>query len=605
MKTTHAGRLALVLILTLYSAWLLSYWEPACVAPDTVGLCQQAQHFAESGLEPYHPESPAQMVASHWVQTDDATYRGRFPPGYPALLSVAYRLVGPEWSLLTAPLLGAVAVGVLFFLGLSMEVRPTHPSSPSTADGPAPGVVETPDPGPGGRVGSDSGEEPTPRDIWPGVLGAALLATNPLQNRLVLHGDTHVPAVACILAGLWLLLRWDRHPSNGRAFAVGLAWGLLPSLRYGEVVFSLAAGAFMAARGLQQETRTRRTLWAAVVGAGIPLALLGGYSTLAYGSPWRTGYAFTNEQAAFSLSSIPGHLSFYLSSLAAQPTVGAVVAMGTGALGFMILKRESRPLGLLLLGAILLSVLLYTSYYWGVSEHASLALRFFLPAMACLFVAITWLMTQARGRSKWTLRAIVTGLIILGAIRSHSGMREEGQAMRGGAALVTAARQAVPEGSVMICPRGLGETLTYGGRWRIVPQWLFPGDPERGRIIVPWEVTPDQAREYAGRPAPMQTTRGAALRSHYRGLDDLDLVRAVLTDIREWDPPADVYWIGDPRVVTSVDSLLTNRTFRALGHLAFPGWSEEEATAGGPIRIPARIPIFVLEPGPSPEEPPT
>jgi hypothetical protein len=343
-----------------------------------------------------------------------------------------------------------------------------------------------------------------------------------------------------------------------------------------------------------------------VAGAGIPLALLGGYNTLAYGSPWRTGYAFTHEQTAFSLSSIPGHLSFYLSSLAAQPIVGAFVALGMGALGLMILKRESRPFGLLLLGAIFLSVLLYTSYYWGENEYASLALRFFLPVMACLLVAVSWLLPQAQGRTKWPLRATVTGLIILGAIRSDAGMREEGQAMRGGAALVAAARQAVPEGSVMICTRGLGETLSYGGRWRIVPQWLFPGDPERERIIVPWEVTSDLAREYAGRPAPMQTTRGAALRSHYRGLDGLDLVRAVLTDIREWEPVADVYWVGDPRVVTGVDSLLRNRRFRPLGHLALPGRSEEAAaTAGGPTRIPARIPIFILEPGLSPGEPPT
>ena len=74
-------------------------------------------------------------------------------------------------------------------------------------------------------------------------------------------------------------------------------------------------------------------------------------------------------------------------------------------------------------------------------------------------------------------------------------MREEGLALRGGRELVSAVRQTVPPGSVLICPRGFGETLAYTGLWRIVPQWLFPGDPERDRIVVPWEVTPEMVRE--------------------------------------------------------------------------------------------------------------
>jgi hypothetical protein len=603
MKLTHVGRLVLVLTLALYSAWQLSHWEPVCVAPDTVGLCQQAQHFAESGVEPFRPESPAQMVSSHWVQTGDATYRGRFPPGYPALLGLAYRMAGPERSLLLAPLLGAVALALLFFVGLGLEVRTSQSGSPSTAYSQDPGVEGITEGDPSDGSGRAFTETPSPRDVWPALLATILLAAFPLQNRLVLHGDTHVPAAVCILAGIWLLLRWDRDPLKRRAFAAGMAWGLLPSLRYGEAVFSLAAGAFLAARGLQPRTHHRKTLWAALVGAGIPLALLGIYNTLAYGAPWRTGYAFTHEQTAFSLSVIPGHLSFYLSSLAAQPTLASFVALGACALGLMILRRESRPFGLFLLGASLLSVLLYTSYYWGENEHAPLALRFFLPAMVSLFVANAWLLTEARGRKKWPLRAVAAVLIAFGVIRSEAEMRDEGRAMRGGAALVAAARQAVPEGSVLICPRGFGETLSFGGRWRIVPQWLFPGDPERERIIVPWEVTADLAREYADRPAPMQTTRGAALRSHYRGLVGSDLVRAVLTDIRQWEPSAAVYWIGDPGVVAGVDSLLTNQAFRALGRLAFPGGSEEAAAADGPTRIPAGIPIFVLEPGPSSEGP--
>ncbi len=571
MKPRHTSRLLLPLTLVLYSAWVLSHWEPVCVAPDTVGLCQQAQHFAESGLKPFQPESPAQLVGTHWVQTEDATYRGRFPPGYPALLGLAYRLVGPEWSLLLGPLFGALAVSLLLLFGLSL----------------------------GHQNGRDS------RDLWPPLLAAVLLATFPLLNRLVLHGDTHVPAMVNILAGIWLLKRWDRKPSKQRAFAAGLAWGLLPSLRYGEAVFTLTAGAFMAVRGLRKGKGHGNTVWPSVAGAMIPLALLAGYNGLAYGSPIRTGYALTQEQTAFSLSVIPGHLLFYLSSLLAQPIVVSFVALGIGALGVMIRNRKARPLGLFLLVASLLSVLQYTSYYWGENEDPSLALRFFLPAMASLFVAITWLLVHTTGRQRWPLRVAVAGLVMLGVFGSEVEMREEGLALEVGVGLVTAARQAVPDGSVLICPRGLGETLLYGGTWRIVPQWLFPGDPQRQRIIVPWEVPPEVAQEYADRPAPMQAARGAVERSHYRGLHGVDLVQAVLTDISQWAPSADVYWLGDPRVVEGVDTLIENRSFRALGYLALPGSSGDGAAASGLARVPSRIPLFVLEPDSSAEGPPS
>jgi len=579
MNGKQIGRMALPLLLAPYLAWVLSHWHPACVAPDAVGLCQQAQHFADSGLVPFRPESPAQLVGTHWVEVHDGTYWGRFPPGYPLLLGLAYRLVGPGWSLLLGPFLGMVAVGLIFGMGRSLWRRGDE------------------------REHAPQGGDRMPEGTVAALLAALLLATLPLQNRLVLHGDTHVPAVVCVLAGIWLLHLWEGCPSRRRAFAAGLTWGFLPSLRYGEVVMSLAAGAFMLLRGLGRRDRAahRGSLGSAVAGAGVPLGLLSVYNSVAFGSPWRTGYALTNEQTAFGLSLIPSHFGFYLTSLLAQPVLAAFSVFGLYALGVMLLDRESRPVGLFLLSAILLSVALYVSYYWGDMEYASLALRFFLPSLACLLVAITWVLARARGRGRWLARASAVALIVLGAVHSETEMREEGLALRGGSALVAAARQAVPAGSVLICPRGLGETLSYEGLWHMVPQWLFPGDPQRDRIVVPWEVTPELLHQRALRPAPMQATRGAALRSHYRSLGDSALVRAVLTDVRRWQPSSAIYWIGDPSVVARADMVLNDQEFRALGYMVLPGWSEEEANAEGPSRISPRIPIFVLEAVSTPE----
>ncbi len=574
MNRGPSARLLLLLLLASYAAWVLSHWGPACVSPDAVGLCQQAHQLAESGVGSFQPESPAQLVGTHWVETGDNTYRGRFPPAYPILLGLAYRLVGSGWSLLLGPLLGVVAVGLLFGIGWSAWRREGSLEGSSPAGGQA------------------SGDLPT------ALLGGLLLATLPLYNRLALHGDTHVPAAACVLAGIWLLLRWDREPSRRRAFAAGLAWGLLPSIRYGEVVMSLAAGSFMVFRAVRagRESGHRRTILPALAGAGLPVVLLGVYHTVAFGRPWRTGYALTNEQTAFSLSQIPDHLAFYFGNLVGHPAVALSAAFGVCALGLMIWNREARPVGLFLLGAVLPSVLLYTAYYWQDPEYPSLVLRFFLPAMVCLLVAITWLLSFSRGRTRWVVRAVAMGLIVLGAVDSEGEMREEGLALQGGSALVAAARTAVPVGSVIICPRGLGEILSYTGLWHLVPQWLFPGDPQREQVIVPWEVTPDLVREQALRPAPMQADRGASLRSHYRDLPDSTLVRVVLEDVRKWQPSAGVYWIGDPAVVDRADRGLTGRRFRVLGYVVLPGPGGEEADTEDPSRHLPRIPIFRLEP---------
>jgi len=449
------------------------------------------------------------------------------------LLAAAYRLVGPRWSLLLDPLLGVGAVCLLFLIGGAFL-----------------------------RGSEEKGHL--------GVFLATLaLATLPLLNRLALHGDTHVPATVCVLGGIWLLLEWDREPTRRRAFLTGAVWGILPSVRYGEAVMSVAAFSFLALRSRRRSPPRANHLGAAAVGALIPMLFQAAYDTLAFGSPWRTGYAPTHEQTAFSLSAIPENVRFYASALGSDPDVGLYVAVGLLALAFMILDRDVRAFGVFLLSAFTLSVLEYSSYYWGALEAPALALRFFLPAVVVLGVAIAWMAARSRGRVRPLFVSALVGLTLLGAVRSEVEMRNEGLALEGARTVVEATRQAVPAGSVLIASRTLGETLLFADLWHVVPQWLLPGDPERDLIIVPWEVPPEVVREYSESDAPrtVQVNRSASLRNHYRGLRGEDLVSAVFSDIHAWHPNADVYWIGDPRVVETVNGFLSHGAFQLLGEV--------------------------------------
>ena len=142
--------------------------------------------------------------------------------------------------------------------------------------------------------------------LWAAVIVATL---SPL-NRLALHGDAHVATTAAILLGIWLLFRWEEEPTWGRAVLAGLAWGVVPTLRYPEAILGFAVVAFflLGPRG----ARLKRGLIPAATGAAVPLFL---HHALVYGAPWRTGCGLTSEQTVFAWSNLWYHLGPYLQAL--------------------------------------------------------------------------------------------------------------------------------------------------------------------------------------------------------------------------------------------------------------------------------------------------
>lgn len=536
-------RMALAALVAAQAAWLLVHWQPACVGPDAVGICAEAHQLATAGSGTFHPASPAQLVDSHWVQLGGNTYAGRYPPAYPFVLAFLDALFGPALSLLAGPLLAVLAVALLFAAARTMT------------------------------------------DAAPAILGAALLATFPLANRLALHGDTHVPATVCVLLGLWALLRWDRRPTPAGAFLVGLAWGVLPTIRYAEGVMSAVAGGYVLWRSIRVREGGGRHILAAALGAAIPMGSLLLFDTATYGGPLTTGYAFTHEQTAFALANVGPNLRFYLENLARQPSVMGIVGLGMVGLVMMIRDRETRPRGVLLASMVAASTVVYSAYYWGGREDPRLAFRFFLPALVCLIPGIVGWVARARGRLRWAMVGAVSVQIAVGVSGSERSMRDEAVALTRAGDIVAAAEEAIPRGAVVIAPRALGETLEYENRWSLVPEWLLPGDPDRRTMLLPWEVPADVARRYAHTPAPTQIARGADIRSHYRGLSDRDLVRAVMTDIQHWRPGAGVYWIGDPNVVATADTLLATGRFEAIGKVLDPG-GDRVNDAAAPYWVP-------------------
>jgi len=330
----------------------------------------------------------------------------------------------------------------------------------------------------------------------------------------------------------------------------------------------------------------RRQVLVAALGAAIPVGCLLVFDTVTYGAPLLTGYAFTHEQTAFALANVGPNLKFYLESLAGQPSVAGVALLGAVGLILMIRDREARRWGVFLSGVVAASVMVYSAYYWGGREDPRLAFRFFLPALVCLIPAIVWLVARTSGRRRWALLSIVSVQIAWGVYGSERSMDDESVALTRAHDIIAAAEQAVPRGAVVIAPRTLGETLEYENRWSIVPEWLLPGDPDRRTMLLPWEVPEQVARRYAHTPAPTQIARGAGLRSHYRGLSDKGLVEAVMADIHQWRPRANVYWIGDPGVVAITGRLLATGRFEAIGRVLDPAGLNPAVDADAPYWVP-------------------
>lgn len=432
---------AISLLLVVHFAFLAAFFEPAISTPDANGYLAQARLIAENGRSDIVVENPAQYVGDHWMKVADGHYYGQYPPGLPAVLAVVYRWISPNASLWVIPLMGTLSLLAIFLV-----------------------VREWAGP------------------VW-GLFAAVLMFFNPYANAHALGADSHTAVCFFLLWGLYGVVRWERSKAAGWAVLAGLCLGMIPTIRYAEALFILAAAVFVLS--VWRPADGFRSLIAGILAACVPMGALAIRNQRAFGAFWRTGYSVSGEQTGFGLSYF---VSYALPYIAMLFGIGMFVVWIFGLRGMAKLTRNSltRNRGILLVLLVVPVTLLYFAYYFPANPKN---MRFFLPTFyiyaiaACYSLAIE--MPNDPNRTAKYVKWLLALNTIWGLPLSIAELMPLKRDNRQLAQITTELKQDVKPGSILIAQRGIQQHLDFVGGWKLAPIEGFYRQPRPDRPLGP------------------------------------------------------------------------------------------------------------------------
>ena len=455
---------AAIALVILHFAVLACFHEPALSGPDANGYFAQAKLLATEGQTSQVLDSPIQLTGAHWIDAGDGRYFSKYPPGFPLLLAVPYRLFGPAASLWLDPLMASLTLLALFLIC-------RHWVTPGWA-----------------------------------LAGTALMATSPLVNEHAVAGFSHTAVAFFLLWGMYGLLRWTQHHSPGWLALAGFCIGMVPTIRYAEVLYAGAFALFIILR--LRDTRPTgagalATVATAALPAAVPMSLLAIRNHRAFGAFWRTGYAASQEQTGFGWGYFADHWASYLEGLMG-PGMGLLFGLGVFGLAVLCTRPDTRQRGLFLVSLILPTTLLYMAYYWQPDPKS---LRFLLPTYYLYTMAGIWLlslMAERLGRPAVIGTIVVVGLsVVWGSSRSLESLALQQDRNAALVHITRAVEQHVPAGSILLVDRQVGQHLDVIGRWRLGQAEVLSGADRRSRVFGP-----GQRPGWGGPLAPGSTPPG-------------------------------------------------------------------------------------------------
>ena len=489
---------------------LMLYFEPAIGTPDASGYFVQTRLIATQGQTWFARESPLQYVNHHWMSPAGDRYFSQYPPGLSAICAGVFRIAGPTAALLVNPVLASLTLLGLFLLC---------------------------------RLWIGAG--------W-GLLAALLMAVNPITNEHALSCDSHTAVAFLLVWGLYLLALSSRKQSLLLAFLAGLLLGVIPTIRYPEALFLLAAGFFMLLCVIR-ERKSWGTLAATAVGVLIPMACLLVRNHMAFGSFWKTGYTLTNEQTNFGWESFANKAWPYVTGILGEGT-GWVAGIGLLAMLALCVRRATWRQGLLLLSLVVPVSVLYMAY--GLPEAS---LRFLIPTFGVYMLAAVWglkLLGDWQPRVATALAAaIAVGTVCWGLPRSLTSLGRVQQENVSLAMITRAVVEHAPPGSMVIADPRIQQQLDYLGQWKLVDESLLSGVDSDAR-----GGPPDRKRGPGGGNPPQRGPGGAGDGGGPRAIHEQErrqiLARytdrqgpavsgRMLEDLDAWRGKEKVYWVGN------------------------------------------------------------
>ena len=310
-----------------------------------------AKRLATHASFAQHQPDPYAFIGETMMQsaTDPATYYLRQPIGYPLLLAAAYSVGGPDAPFFINPLLGLALLIAIYIIGRELN-------APLMA-----------------------------------AIAALVLALHPLVLYYTVTPLSHIPDMAAAAWAIALALLWRKHPNPWLAVATGALLGLAIMIRYTNLLLALPLAIILLDKFKQIPPRTiaRHTALAAATTFLFIIPLLI-YHTIAYGSPFLTGYSAGGNATSFSLTWFFQHAPA-MARILFHPGTGLGLLLLSLAAGLIILALRNRFALALLLAWALPSLLLYTAYYGMPASNTLLYARFALaPLPPLLLLALLW-----------------------------------------------------------------------------------------------------------------------------------------------------------------------------------------------------------------------
>lgn len=523
-KPVPWGAISISLIVIAYGILLFARFAPAISEPDANGYWAQGSLLMTTGKTWFTPESDAQYIGMHWLLTPEGTYVSRYPPGLAVAIGAIYSTLGHRAGVFINPLMA-----VLSLLGMYKLCRRMMPAG------------------------------------W-SITAAVLLAINPSFFQHAIENFAHM-AVACVVVwGLYFLVCWSQDGRVWQVFCAGVLLGCIPTIRYPDAIMGVSVAVF-----LLMNVRKFRHIWlhyfCALLGAAIPVVPLLLRNQRVLGSPWRTGYALTNEQTGFGWNYFKQHALNYVQQMNSDG-LGMMFALGVVAITWMVCSRRNRALGAMLALMTVPMVLLYMAYYWAPQMNAGATMRFLVPIFPCFIFAGVWLLNEATLGATTAARVaipiVLVGLQML--IGTPEALQRTGQLkyQRSVLSAVTGGvEDVIPAGSVIVASNGVQQQLDYVRKWKLADESVARGTGPGMRGGGMFGRGDDE-------PSPMQAEKREAQRAKYSGTSEQREDQFV-EDIRAWAGGSKIYLVGAEREIrNSIASAIDPDSVKIVRRIALP-----------------------------------
>ena len=337
----------ILIVCGLYACTLFRLWTPADGGIDQNAYLVGGRMISEHFTTRYTPPTPYAYIGGMFDRSTNGSFYPKYPFGLPLLYALCLWLFGQSHGVVAAfavsPICTVAATLGMFFLA---------------------------------RLAAGS---------FAAICAAILLACSQVTMLLANNPNSHASCLACIVWGMYLLVRWWQSGKMWVGLLAGFLLGYAALIRYSEglLVLSIAMAAMFRLRW--KDWRSYLRCAAPGLAWAVPIAALFIYNKITLGQ-W-TGYDSTNESEFGSAFTWAKFTETWEEMLRTLHDMGMFFTLPLGVAGLAMLFRRNWRLALLMLAWVLPGIALYTSYYWSPDRGVAYA-RFFLTFFPGLFVGV-------------------------------------------------------------------------------------------------------------------------------------------------------------------------------------------------------------------------